>query len=156
MSLRSVWQGAYRGRVTARPEPETTAKTPDGGLAPAENGGAPRSDAMVGHRPNAVWPQVAARLRDEIVGGHLVGRLPGMRDLAARYEVSFPTIQRAIEDLTRQGLVVVQPRSAMYAVPPAQFNAGQLLRELTDTIDRLTRLRDEVATQLEHPSGDQG
>jgi DNA-binding GntR family transcriptional regulator len=97
---------------------------------------------------NASWKAVAAALREEIIAGRLAGQMPPMREQAARFATGYATIQRAYADLASQGLVVIEPRHAVYAVPPERFDTGQWLIELNESIDRLTRLRDRVAAQL--------
>lgn len=58
-----------------------------------------------------LWPyeQVTTDLRDRITSGDLTGQLPSRIQLAADYDVSHMTIQRAIDTLKEEGLLTSRP-----------------------------------------------
>lgn len=52
-----------------------------------------------------VWRQVAADLRDRILGGEITSRLPSETDLAWEYQTAITTIRKALKQLREQGLI---------------------------------------------------
>jgi len=58
-----------------------------------------------------LYKQIAASIRSQILEGelHPGDRLPGVRDQAARWNCTQGTVQRAYQELARQGLVVSRP-----------------------------------------------
>jgi GntR family transcriptional regulator len=59
----------------------------------------------------ALWPyeRVLADLRRKIGNGELAGQLPSRLALAAEYDVSHMTIQRAVDTLKDEGLLYSRP-----------------------------------------------
>ena len=81
-----------------------------------------------------IYTQLIAQIQQRIVGG-LLGpgaRLPSVRDLAAEAGVNPNTMQRALTELEREGIV------------HSQRTAG---RFVTEDAERLRQLREELARQ---------
>lgn len=81
-----------------------------------------------------IYTQLIAQIQQRIVGG-LLGpgaRLPSVRDLAAEAGVNPNTMQRALTELEREGLV------------HSQRTAG---RFVTEDAGRIRQLREELARQ---------
>ena len=81
-----------------------------------------------------IYTQLIAQIQQRIVGG-LLGpgaRLPSVRDLAAEAGVNPNTMQRALTELEREGIV------------HSQRTAG---RFVTEDAERIRRLREELARQ---------
>lgn len=81
-----------------------------------------------------IYTQLIAQIQQRIVGG-LLGpgaRLPSVRDLAAEAGVNPNTMQRALTELEREGLV------------HSQRTAG---RFVTEDADRIRQLREDLARQ---------
>ena len=59
----------------------------------------------------ALWPyeRVLTDLRRKIDSGELTGQLPSRLALAAEYDVSHMTIQRAVDTLKDEGLLYSRP-----------------------------------------------
>lgn len=57
-------------------------------------------------RPVPLHEQVAELLREQIATHQLRGRIPSIRTLAQEYEVSHRTVERALETLKAEGLIV--------------------------------------------------
>lgn len=59
----------------------------------------------------ALWPyeRVITGLRSRIEAGDLKGQLPTRLELAAQYDVSHMTVQRAIDTLKDEGLLYSRP-----------------------------------------------
>ena len=57
-------------------------------------------------RPVPLHEQVAELLRGRISSGELSGRIPSIKHLAQEYEVSHRTVERALNTLKDEGLVV--------------------------------------------------
>lgn len=69
-----------------------------------------------------LWPyeRVLNDLRGKIKSGALSGKLPTRMDLSEQYKVAAMTIQRAINELKAEGLVVSRPGLAVQVVPPGK------------------------------------
>jgi DNA-binding GntR family transcriptional regulator len=76
--------------------------------------------------PSAPYQHIAADLRGAITTGILPAgaSLPTVQDLAARYDVSYGTAQRAIAVLRAAGLVTVR-RGSRAAVARSESEAGR-------------------------------
>ncbi len=68
--------------------------------------------------PEYVYVQVANHIADRIGSGDLPvkGRLPGERDLAEEYGVSFGTMRKATELLRERGLITTLHGKGSYIV----------------------------------------
>ncbi len=53
----------------------------------------------------AKYSEITEILQSEILGGKLSGKLPSMRDLASRFQVSHITILRVFQELSERGLI---------------------------------------------------
>jgi GntR family transcriptional regulator len=67
--------------------------------------------------PEPYWQQLAARLREQIEGGTLAGKMPSARSLASAYGVSRETAGRAVAALRDAGLVVTVRGRGTFVVP---------------------------------------
>lgn len=81
-----------------------------------------------------IYTQLIAQIQQRIVGGLLRpgARLPSVRDLAAEAGVNPNTMQRALTELEREGIV------------HSQRTAG---RFVTEDAERIRQLREELARQ---------
>jgi len=78
-----------------------------------------------------LWRQIARTLEREIAaGGHAVGgRLPTEAQLAARFDVNRHTVRRALEDLSRRGMIrVEQGRGSFVAEETFDYEVGPRTR----------------------------
>lgn len=66
-----------------------------------------------------LYERIAEELRQEILRGKLRpgDRLPTIRSLEARWSCTAGTIQRAYQELARQGLVTSSPRRGTFVTP---------------------------------------
>lgn len=66
------------------------------------------------------WMLIAADLRARIQSGELKpgGPIPSLRALTRRHGVSMPTVQRALNQLHGEGLVVSRERSGFFVTDP--------------------------------------
>ncbi|MBT2234430.1 GntR family transcriptional regulator [Nonomuraea sp. NEAU-A123] len=95
--------------------------------------------------------QIADDLRHEVTAGRLkVGeRLPARRELAQRYGVAVETIRRALDELTRDGMISTQSTRGTYVVKtPGQTEPSseleQVMSEVRRLVERLESLEDRV------------
>ena len=97
------------------------------------------------HDGVALWRQIAQHLRTAITAGHYPpgGRLPTEAALAADFSVNRHTVRRALEDLTRAGLVrVEQGRGAFVAEDVLDY-----------TVAPRTRFSEWIRRHNKEPSG---
>ncbi len=93
----------------------------------------------------ALWRQIANNLRQEITSGAHApgGRLPTEAELSARFGVNRHTVRRAIEDLSRGGLVrVEQGRGSFVAEDVIDY-----------TVASRTRFSEWIRRHNKEPSG---
>jgi GntR family phosphonate transport system transcriptional regulator len=108
--------------------------TPDQPIAEAHSALA-RADGVT------LWRQIARALEHEIAtGGHVAGaRLPTEAQLSARFAVNRHTVRRALEDLSRRGLIrVEQGRGSFVAEQTFDYEVGPRTR-LSEWIRRYNR-----------------
>lgn len=58
--------------------------------------------------PVDLHEQLANLLREQIITGELAGRIPSIKHLAQQYEVSTKTVERALDTLKVEGLIVAR------------------------------------------------
>jgi DNA-binding GntR family transcriptional regulator len=103
--------------------------------------------------PRPFYLQIADDLRNQVAAGRLqVGeRLPARRQLAQQYGVAVETIRRALDELTREGLVSTQSTRGTYVIELSPMRASSLehetaiteLRELAERMKNVeSRLKD--------------
>ena len=101
----------------------------------------------VDRRPPA-YEDLAAVIRDKIRSGHYqpASRLPSLRDLEVRYDVSSTTVRAAYRLLRAQGWVESVHGSGMYVAPSTPDEQPQSLPDqVAELRDELHALRDRVA-----------
>ncbi|MEO9188908.1 MAG: phosphonate metabolism transcriptional regulator PhnF [Acetobacteraceae bacterium] len=105
----------------------------------------------------ALWRQIEARLRGEIGGTFPPGaRLPSEADLSRRFGVNRHTLRRAMEELSRGGLVRVEhgrgafvPEDVLdYVVEPRTRFSEWVRRHNKEPSGRVLRLIEEPADAL--------
>jgi DNA-binding GntR family transcriptional regulator len=64
-----------------------------------------------------VWRQLAEIIRADIASGRIESRVPSVRTLAEQYELSTNTVQKAINALKREGLIVGTQGKGTYVRP---------------------------------------
>jgi GntR family phosphonate transport system transcriptional regulator len=105
----------------------------------------------------ALWRQIATRLRDEISGGASQpgAQLPTEAEMSARFGVNRHTVRRALEELSRDGLVrVEQGRGSFvaedvldYAVEARTRFSQWIRRHNKEPSGRVLRLQEVTADQ---------
>ncbi|MBI4026075.1 MAG: winged helix-turn-helix transcriptional regulator [Verrucomicrobia bacterium] len=92
------------------------------------------------------WEHLADYLRDGILQGELAGPLPGMRPWSQQLGVSRSTLEKALAELQREGVVLVLPRGV-------RINPGRVVQQ-TKPNSRIVRLlyyaRDYPVSHLVH------
>lgn len=83
-------------------------------------------------RPRRASDQIFEQLRDLILRGRLKPgeRLMGERDMAARFEVSRPTVREAIHRLADRGLIEHRRGVGAFVLPPGGIDSPPLLKIL--------------------------
>ena len=91
--------------------------------------------------PRPAYAQVADDLRASIEVGRLKprDRLPAGRELAAEYGVAVMTIQKALDVLRREGLVVSQQGRGVFVTATTPQQEANDLATLRADLDDLTR-----------------
>jgi GntR family transcriptional regulator len=99
--------------------------------------------------PRSPYVQVADAIRREITSGALVAgdRLPSVADLSERYGVAKMTVQKALEVLRGEGLVIAWQGRGTFVREPGQATADDLTDAAAITA-RLDAVMD-VVQQLE-------
>ena len=93
----------------------------------------------------ALWRQIVARVQQDIASGTYVpgGRLPTEAELSAQFGVNRHTVRRALEELSRAGLVrVEQGRGTFVAEDVLEY-----------TVEPRTRFSEWVRRHNKEPSG---
>jgi GntR family phosphonate transport system transcriptional regulator len=93
----------------------------------------------------ALWRQIAGRLQSDIASGALKpgGRLPTEAELSAQFGVNRHTVRRALEELSRNGLVrVEQGRGSFVAEDVLDY-----------TVEPRTRFAEWIRKHNKEPSG---
>ncbi len=114
------------------------------------------ADPSVSRQPGiALWRQIAGSLRDEIGNGTYppAGRLPTEAELSQRFRVNRHTVRRALEELSRAGLIrVEQGRGAFvaedvidYMVEPRTRFSEWIRRHNKEPSGRVLRLGEVAA-----------
>lgn len=102
-------------------------------------------DPVLRHEGVALWRQIAARLQQDIADGTLPpgGRLPTEAELSAQFAVNRHTVRRALEELSRAGLVrVEQGRGSFVAEDVLDY-----------TVEPRTRFTEWIRKHNKEPSG---
>ena len=88
-----------------------------------------------------IYTQLIAQIQQQIVTGQLPpgGRLPSVRDLAAEAGVNPNTMQRALTEMERQGLVHSQRTAGRFVTDEAA-----VIQQLKESLAR-TQIRDFLA-----------
>ena len=118
-----------KARPAAKPRPESR---PGTSPVPAHAAAAPRQSGLT------LWRQIAETLRQEIGGPDYPpgARLPTEAELSARFGVNRHTVRRALEELSRGGLIrVEQGRGTFVAEDVLDYTVGTRTR-FTEWIHR--------------------
>ncbi len=103
------------------------------------------SDQVRRNEGVSLWRQIAARLQQDIAQGTLPsgGRLPTEAELSAQFGVNRHTVRRALEELSRAGLVrVEQGRGSFVAEDVLDY-----------TVEPRTRFTEWIRKHNKEPSG---
>lgn len=88
-----------------------------------------------------VYLQVATQIKEQVLSGELElqAKLPSVRELSVRLEVSPLTVQRAIGHLCREGIVLSQKGVGSFVCPDARerLQNGMLLRLTREYVEQL-------------------
>lgn len=100
--------------------------------------------------PRPAYAQVADDLRASIEVGRLKpgDRLPPGRDLAAEYGVAVMTIQKALDVLRREGMVVSQQGRGVFVAAARPQHEADDLATLRADIDALARRVQDLEARL--------
>ncbi len=105
-----------------------------------------------------IYSQLVAQIKLGIAAGALSPgeRLPSVRDLAAEAGVNPNTMQRALQELERQGLVYSQRTSGRFVTEETDVIenakrslADEQVRSFLDAMARLGYMRDDILRLLE-------
>ena len=105
-----------------------------------------------------IYSQLVAQIKLGIAAGALSPgeRLPSVRDLAAEAGVNPNTMQRALQELERQGLVYSQRTSGRFVTEETDVIenakrslADEQVRSFLDAMARLGYMRDDILHLLE-------
>jgi DNA-binding transcriptional regulator YhcF (GntR family) len=88
----------------------------------------PGSGSAEASRLSYKFQRLREQLRSAILNGELSGRLPGERTLGRRYEANAKTINKALCDLSSEGLVVRRIGRGTFVVDPASGAAANSIR----------------------------
>ena len=115
-----------------------------------------------------IYTQLVAQIKEGIVAGAYApgGRLPTVRELAAEAGVNPNTVQRALQELEREGLVFSQRTAGRFVTEDAriigeakQALAAELVRSFREGMGKLGCSREEILAMLkeeEETHGDSG
>jgi GntR family transcriptional regulator len=83
--------------------------------------------------PQPLRHQIVGQVRELILSGTLGEhtRLPSIRSLAREQRVGVVTVQRAFEDLEREGMIYARQGKGYFVAPLAEDVRGRQARELT-------------------------
>lgn len=105
-----------------------------------------------------IYAQLVTQLRQQIVTGHLApgDRLPSVRDLAAEAGVNPNTMQRALAELERQGLVYSQRTAGRFVTEDAaairasrEAMARDRIRDFLEAMAQMGFSREETVTLIQ-------
>ena len=100
-----------------------------------------------------IYTQLISQIKLGIVAGQLTpgDRMSTVRELAAEAGVNPNTMQRALQELEREGLVFTQRSSGRYVTEDVSIIEGakmalarQYIREFLDSMERLGYRKDEI------------
>lgn len=107
------------------------------------------------HEGVALWRQIASHLQEDIGSGRYLpgGRLPTEAELSHHFEVNRHTVRRALEELSRSGLVrIEQGRGSFvaedmleYSVEPRTRFSEWIKRNNKEPSGRVLQLKETVA-----------
>jgi DNA-binding GntR family transcriptional regulator len=107
------------------------------------------------------YQRIADDLRARISGGEFPpgSRLPTKAELMARYQVAVNTVERAIDELRKAGLVETLQGAGMFVrEPPEPGHSPEytaLMEHLAGTDDQVRRLADRIEELEKLVRGDQ-
>ena len=105
-----------------------------------------------------IYLQIVERIRSRIAAGEYPpgAKLDSVRDLAAEAAVNPNTMQRALQELERQGLVYSQRTSGRFVTEETDVIenakrslADEQVRSFLDAMARLGYMRDDILRMLE-------
>ncbi len=129
--------------------------------------GSEMNNELIQHKSEVTRPtrykyqRLRERLRQAVLTGELVGKLPGERALATRYNANAKTVNKALSDLTTEGLLVRHVGRGTFVAgdqPHLGHSPGKHLRFawLSTTpgsngeLETLFNLIDNTLTELNH------
>jgi DNA-binding LacI/PurR family transcriptional regulator len=77
--------------------------------------------------------KIAARLKDDLKEGRFTGRLPGVRVLADTYGANFKTINKAVQTLVREGLLITRQGEGRFVADSPSGVRNDLIAMLVRT-----------------------
>ena len=150
--------GALKDGASSRqvPKPVRATAALTGALAGPLAGALAASQPVVRHEGVALWRQIASQLQQAIgAGGYAPGgRLPTEAELSQHFGVNRHTVRRALEELSRAGLVrVEQGRGSFvaedvleYAVEPRTRFSEWIRKHNKEPSGRVLQLKETAAT----------
>ena len=110
-----------------------------------------------------IYSQLVERIKQAIVSGELPpgGRLPAVRELATEAGVNPNTMQRALQELEREGIVYTQRTAGRFVTEDAlviaqvkKALAGEHIRVFLEGMGKLGYGRDEILDLLREEKED--
>ena len=111
-----------------------------------------------------IYAQIVDRLKHEIVSGFYPpgSRLPSVRDLAAQASVNPNTMQRALAEMEREGLMFTNRTSGRYVTEDREMIgkvreqiAGERITEFLSGMSQLGFTEQDIVALLEKRSGEE-
>ena len=111
-----------------------------------------------------IYAQIVDRLKHEIVSGFYPpgSRLPSVRDLAAQAQVNPNTMQRALAEMEREGLMFTNRTSGRYVTEDREMIgkvreqiAGERITEFLSGMSQLGFTEQDIVALLEKRSGEE-
>lgn len=105
-----------------------------------------------------IYLQIIHRVRQKIVSGEWPAgdRIPGVRDLAIEFGVNPNTVQRAMSELERDGLLYSERTAGRYVTENTELIdearqqlAGQILTEFIKQMSQMGFTHQQIVGQLE-------
>ena len=106
--------------------------------------------------PRPAYLQIADDLRQEVTAGRLKAgeRLPARRELAQRYGVAVETIRRALDELTRDGMISTQSTRGTYVIKTSdESEPSSELQQVMGEVKRLTERLASLETRVKGLEG---
>lgn len=144
----SLLTNGFRASIVVLTEPVHTVQT--------IQGGDPIDILISNSSGKPIYEQICQQIKTQIMDGTLTAgeALPSMRALAKELHLSVITVQRAYEDLTRDGFIeTVSGKGSFVAAQNQEFIREERLREAEGLLQRAAELGRSHGIPLEKLTG---